>query len=91
MKFLLNQEKECTETSVAWEKFREQLCTNFALPEDVIYDRIHGPRTDIKPFGNSRNNNPPALTMPENIRWPKRTLPTTPVQPLPNLFMHLPP
>jgi hypothetical protein len=83
IKFLLNQEKEYTETSTVWEKFREQSCTNAAMPEDVIYDRTHRPRADIKSCGNSRNTNPP-FNMPENIRWPKRTLLTTPVQPLPN-------
>jgi hypothetical protein len=66
------------------EKFRDPPYTNFAMTEDVIYDKTHTPRADIKPFGNSRTNNPPAaFTMPENIRWPKSTLATTPVQPLP--------
>ena len=75
----MNQEKEFIETSVAWVKFREQCCTNFAMPEDVIYDRTHRLKADIKSFGNSRHTNQPPFTMPENVKWPKRTLPATPV------------
>jgi len=71
-------------------KFREQSCPNFEMPEDVIYDRTHTPSADSKSFGN-RHNNPPAFTLPENISWPNRTLPTTPVQPLPtNPTIHAP-